>query len=253
MLIDSHCHLISSRFDSDREEVIRRALENNVKYIISVGSTIDSCKKNVELAETYDPIYSVIGIHPHNVKNIDEETYTILKELAKSRKVVGYGEIGLDFYRMYSPRDVQLDRFREQVEVAKELNLPVVIHDRNAHRETFDILKDFNTRGVIHCFSGDYELAKKFINLGFYISIPTTVTYKKNYRLHEVVKKLPINRILIETDAPALAPQAYRGKRNEPAFVKYAAEKIGKLKELSLDDVSRFTSKNISVLFNIPY
>ncbi|MDI6806228.1 MAG: TatD family hydrolase [Candidatus Aenigmarchaeota archaeon] len=251
MLIDSHCHLASSQFDPDREVVIRRAIENNVKYMISVGFDLDGCKKTVELAENYDSVYAVIGIHPHNAKDVDTETYSTLKELAKSKKVIAYGEIGLDFYRNLSPRKTQLDKFYEQIKVAKELGLPLVIHDREAHEETLDALRESNMNGVIHCFSGDYELAKKFIDLGFYISIPTTVTYKNNLRLHEVVKKFPLDRILIETDAPALAPEPYRNKRNEPAWVKYAAKKIAELKELTFEQVVNATSKNTKTIFKI--
>ena len=251
MLVDSHCHLMSSSFDSDREDVIKRARENNVNIMISVGTDINNCQSNIELAETHDQIYAIIGIHPHNTKDIDEKTYPNLEEMANSKRVVGYGEIGLDFYRMRSPRTTQIRRFSEQIEVAKRLELPIVIHDRDAHQEVFDLLKNSGATGVIHCFSGDYGLARRFIDIGFYISIPTTITYEENRKLHEVVKKTPIDRIIVETDAPALSPKIHARKRNEPSFVRYAAKKIAEIKELNLNDAANLISKNTKDIFGI--
>jgi TatD DNase family protein len=242
---------MSSSFNSDREEVVKRAVENNVKIMISVGTGIDSCRKNIELAETHSQIYAVIGIHPHNAKDVDENTYSILEKLAHNKRVVGYGEIGLDFYRMRSPKMTQIRRFSEQIEVAKRLELPIVIHDRDAHQEVYDLLKNSEATGVIHCFSGDHELAREFIDIGFYISIPTTVTYEKNRRLHQVVKKTPIDRIIVETDAPALSPINHARERNEPSFVKYAVEKVAELREISIIDAAKQLSRNTRKLFKI--
>ena len=229
MLVDSHCHLEMPQFKKDRDEVIKRAKENGLGYIITVGTDKGSCKKAVELTRRYKEVYAIIGIHPHVAKTVDQGTYPLLKVLAKEDKVLAIGEIGLDFYRNRSPREVQIKVFREQIHLARELNLPIVIHDRNAHKETLAVLneeKSGNYKGIFHCFSGDYDMACKCLDLGFYLSISTTVTYKNNYRLQEIARRIPLERLVVETDAPFLAPIPFRGKRNEPAYIIYTAKKI---------------------------
>jgi len=256
MLIDSHAHLEMPEFDQDRNEVIQRAKKQGIGYIITIGIQIPEAEKAIALTETYDWIYAAIGIHPHYAQEIGENTYEKLESLASHPKVIAFGEIGLDFFRNLSPREVQLRRFRELIHIGKKLKLPLIIHDRNAHRETLTILEEengFKGGGVIHCFSGDYEMAKKCLDKGFYISIPGTVTFKNATTLHEVVKKLPLDRIIVETDAPFLAPLPFRGKRNEPSYVKYTAEKVGQLMNKSLEEVARQTSENVERLFKIPH
>ena len=252
MLVDTHAHLDLPEFDKDRDGVIKRAKENGIDYILTIGINLKSCNEAIRLAGSYDFIYASIGIHPHDTKDIDEDTYKVLKSLAKNRKVLALGEIGLDFYRNLSPRDVQVRRFREQINLAWELSLPIIIHDRDAHKETMDILKEEgagNMGGIIHCFSGDYSMAKRCIDMGFYISIPGTVTFPKAIELQEIVKKLPLSTIFIETDCPFLTPVPYRGKRNEPFFVKYVAEKVASLKGISVEEVAETTSENFGRLF----
>ena len=253
MFIDSHAHLEMKAFDRDRDKVITRAKEASVDYIVTVGTTLDDCRKAISLANKYESIYAVVGIHPHEVKNINNYTYESLKELANNNKVVAYGEIGLDFFRNLSPRDVQIKRFGEQLELASEIGLPVVIHDREAHRETLNILKEWkgNRRGIIHCFSGDYEMAKKCLDMGFYISIPGTITFKKSEKLREIVGKIPIENLLVETDSPYLTPHPKRGKRNEPANVIFTARKVAEIKCLPLEEVGRITSENTKDVFGI--
>ena len=252
MLVDSHAHLDLPEFDNDRNEVIKRAKKSGIDYILNIGINSESCSKTIKLADSYDFIYASIGIHPHDAKNINENTYSVLKSLANNKKVLAFGEIGLDFYRNLSPKAIQIKRFREQINLANELKLPVIIHNRDAHKETMEILKEEgakNLGGIIHCFSGDYSMAKSCIDMGFYISIPGTVTFPKAVELREIVKKLPISKILIETDCPFLTPVPYRGKRNEPSFVKYVAEKVASLKDMSFEEVAEITSQNFRSLF----
>jgi TatD DNase family protein len=254
MLIDTHAHLDMREFNDDREDVIRRAREAGVEYILSVGTTVESSRDAVLLAEKYDFIYAAIGIHPHEVKDILHPAYEMLRHLAKHKKVVAYGEIGLDYHYEHSPRTDQKRKFRDMLREARVLDLPVIIHDRDAHDDTLQILSEEwspDLGGVMHCFSGDAALAMRLIEMGFSISFAGPVTFPKAEALREVVKQVPIEHILIETDAPYLAPQPVRGKRNEPAFVRHTAEMIAKVKGLTLDDVSRITSYNAMRLFGI--
>lgn len=254
MLIDSHAHLDMKDYKNDIEEVLERALDAGVTHIIAVGIDIPSSLKALELAKKYDFVYSTIGYHPHNADNCDFDTLSELSKLASEPKVIAWGEIGLDFYRLYSPAERQIEAFELQLDMAIKFNLPVIIHDREAHREVFNIIKkyeDKNLNGVIHCFSGDYDLAMEFINMGYYISIPGTVTYKKAQTVHEVTKKIPLEYMLIETDAPFLAPVPKRGKRNEPSFVAYTAQEISRLRGIKIEDFGRQTSENAKKLFNL--
>ncbi len=254
MLIDSHAHLEMRDFNTDRPEVIKRAVDAGVDYIVTVGTDLADCRKAVSIAAQFENVYAAVGIHPHEVKAIDRKTYDDLKILAGSNKVVAYGEIGLDFFRNLSPKDVQIRRFGEQLELANELDLPIVIHDREAHQETMSMLKSWKgkRRGVVHCFSGDKAMARTCLDLGFYISIPGTVTFPKSEKLREIVKELPADRILLETDAPYLTPQPYRGKRNEPAYVVHTARKVAEVKGLPLNEIGRITSQNVRELFGLP-
>ncbi len=254
MLIDTHAHLDMPEFDSDRNEVIKGARQDGIDYIITVGIDLESCRSAVQLAEEIDFVYAIVGIHPHNAKDVDDKSYDILREYARHEKVRALGEMGLDFFRNHSPREVQLRRFREQVALAREVKLPVVIHDRDAHRETMDILKEekaLEVGGVIHCFSGDYAMASACMDMGFYISVPGTVTFTKAQTLQEVVRRIPLERVLIETDCPFLAPVPFRGKRNEPAYVQYTARAIADIKKLSFETVAAVTSQNARLLFGI--
>jgi TatD DNase family protein len=254
MLIDTHAHLEMREFNDDREDVIKRAREAGVEYIITIGTTIESSRDAVLLAEKYDFIYAAIGIHPHEVKDILHPTYEILRHFAQHKKVVAYGEIGLDYHYEHSPRTDQKRKFRDMLREARELDLPVIVHDRDAHDDTLQILSEEwspDLGGVLHCFSGDAAMAKRAIEMGFSLSIAGPVTFPKAESLREVVKQIPIEHLLIETDSPYLAPQPVRGRRNEPAFVRHTAEAIAALKGLSVDDVARITSFNAMQLFGI--
>ncbi len=252
MYIDSHAHLEMSQFDEDRTDVIERATQNGVETIITVGTNIENSRKAVEIAEAYETVYAAVGFHPHDVKSMQNGDYDTLRELATHKKVVAYGEIGLDFYRNLSSRAIQLEKFREQIQFAKDLNLPIIVHDRDAHKEILEILQEekaWTQGGVIHCFSGDHRMAKKCIDMGFYISIAGTITFQTAPRLRNLILCFELNQIMIETDCPFLAPVPFRGKRNEPSYVKYIAEKIAKLKKIVVEEVGAKTSENVKALF----
>lgn len=247
MLIDSHAHLEMPEFRRDLTEVIQRAKASGVQNIFTVGTEKKDWTRALEIAHSNPSVYAILGVHPHNAKEIDEETYPALRKLCRDEKVRAYGEIGLDFYRNLSPREVQLRRFREQIVLAKELRLPIVVHDREAHQETLEILKSEMAEedgGIIHCFSGDYKMAKECIEMGFLISIPGSITFKNAGGLQEVVKQIPLEALLVETDAPFLAPVPFRGKRNEPSYVRHTAQKIAEIKKVPLEKVAEVTTEN---------
>ena len=247
MLIDSHAHLEMPEFKKDLEGVIQRAKESGVEYIFTVGTEKKDWKRALGIANLYPSIYAILGVHPHNAKEIDDQTYPMLKELCRNGKVKAYGEIGLDFFRNLSPRDIQLKRFREQIGLAKELGLPIAVHDREAHQETLEILKSEKAEecgGIIHCFSGDYEMAKVCIGMGFYISVPGSITFKNAESFREIIKRIPLESLLVETDAPFLTPEPFRGKRNEPSYVRYTAQKVAEIKKVSLEKVAEVTTEN---------
>ena len=254
MLIDSHSHLEMPAFKGDLDEVIQRAKTSGVEYIFTVGTEKKDWMRAVEIAHSNPSVYAILGVHPHNAKEIDEETYPTLRKLCREEKVRAYGEIGLDFYRNLSPRNIQLKRFREQIALAKELGLPIVVHDREAHKETLETLKFEKAEecgGIIHCFSGDYNMAKECIEMGFYISVPGTITFKNADAFQEIIKRLPLDSLLVETDAPFLAPVPFRGKRNEPSYVRYTAQKVAEVKKVSFEKVAEMTSENALRVYKV--
>ena len=253
-LVDSHAHLEMADFRKDLEEVIRRARNAGVETIFTVGTEKKDWSRALEIAESHDSIYAILGVHPHNAKEIDDHTYRALLKLCRHKKVKAFGEIGLDFFRNLSPREIQLQRFREQINLARDLGLPIVVHDRDAHRETLEILKSEKAEecgGVIHCFSGDDEMAKKCLEMGFFISIPGTITFKNADVFKEIVRRLPLESLLVETDAPYLTPVPFRGKRNEPSYVRYTAEKVAEVKKVSFEKVAEATTQNALRVFRL--
>jgi TatD DNase family protein len=255
-LIDSHSHIYGKEFAPDLPEMLERASDAGVGTILAVGADLESSREACQLADAYDHIYCAVGIHPHDADRVTDRCYDVVRELAKgSSKVVAIGEIGLDFYRDRSERGAQEEVFRRFIRLARELKLPIIIHDRDAHDRVVAIMKEEQASevgGVLHCFSGDLAMAQDVIAMGFKISIPGTVTYSSNEALREVVRGVKIEQMLIETDAPYLSPVPHRGKRNEPAFVLHTAQKIAELKGLSVEDVGRITSFNTRRLFGIP-
>jgi len=254
ILVDTHAHLDMPQFEEDLEDVLTRSRDKQVSTVITIGTDTLSSKKAIELAEKYDFIWATVGIHPHDAKNFNESTYSILKGLASHPKVVAIGETGLDFYRNLSPHEKQMRAFKSQINLVKELEKPLIIHCRDATSETWQVLKEengFSLGGVWHCFSGDINLAKACIEEGFFISIGGIITFSKTKGLREAVKEISLDHILLETDAPFLAPVPMRGKRNEPAFLYFIAEEVARIKQKSIEEVARKTTENARQLFKI--
>jgi TatD DNase family protein len=251
MLVDSHAHLQRTSFDRDREKVLVRAREACVDYIVNIGFDLNDCTKGVKLAEQHEGLYATVGIHPHNAVQLDQNVLNKLRELSENPKVVAIGEIGLDYYRDLSPREAQKKAFEAQLLLAKELNLPVVIHDREAHKDVLEIISRFRGKieGIMHCFSGSKEMAEQCIRSGFLVSFAGNVTYPNAHKLHKTAKWIDLKKILLETDSPWLAPQDMRGKRNEPSFLPLTAKKIASLKGICMDELAAATTKNAEAIF----
>lgn len=255
MLIDTHTHLDDARYSEDREAVITRALDTGVEAFVTIGCDLPTSQAAVALAERYPFVYASVGVHPHEVKHVRDGWYDEFRRLAKNKNVVAYGEIGLDYHYNHSSPKEQRNRFREQVQLARELALPVIIHTRDAQEDTVAILKEEQASevgGVLHCFSGDAWLAKEALALGFYLSFSGILTFQNAAALREIAKHMPLDRVLIETDCPYLTPVPYRGKRNEPAYVSQVAKELAALHpELSLENVQQTTTGNAKRLFKI--
>jgi TatD DNase family protein len=252
MLVDSHCHLDYEVFSEDFSEILARAKANDVELMQSICTKITDFAKIKKLIEAYPQIYGSIGIHPHEVDEHPEISVEDLLEYTKHPKVIGIGETGLDLYYNHSKAEKQQEYFARHIEVAIKSKLPLIIHTRNADDLTIEILSDYqNFTGLIHCFSSDsLNFAKKCLDLGLYISISGIVTFKKSVALQEIVKYVPLDRLIVETDSPYLAPEPYRGKRNEPSFVKKVAETIANLKQIDYEIVAKQTTDNFFELFN---
>jgi len=251
-IIDTHCHLDMSQFEPDRDEVIQRARATGLEAIITVGSDIESSISALEIADRYDFIYCSVGMHPHEASRLDEHSIDTLRGLLSREKVVAIGETGLDYHYMHSPKDLQKEAFRRQIRIALKNNLPLIVHSREAEKDTIDILKEEGvTKGVMHCFSSSPKMAEDAMRLGLYISIAGPVTFKKAVGLKEIAKSVPDEYLLIETDAPYLTPEPLRGKRNEPSFIVHTASEIARLRGVSVEDIYRITSLNAKRLFGI--
>ena len=254
ILVDTHSHIDIKEFDTDREETVKRAAQNGVAVIVNASFDLESSRRSVALAAKFDNIYAIVGVHPHDAAEVPEGYLESIADLAKQPGVVALGEMGLDYYRDLSPREVQQNVFRDQLALAREMKKPVVIHDRDAHGDLMEILrKDGIPKkgGIMHCYSGSWDMALECMKMGFYISIAGPVTYPNAARLKDIAARLPLDRILIETDCPYLTPQINRGKRNEPAYVKYVAEEIARLRGMSGEDFARAASGNAGRIFNI--
>ncbi len=247
-----------NHYRDDLSHILQRAKENNILSVISIGIDVKSSQKAVEIARRYEMVFATVGIHPHEVDKMDDTALETLSHLATTNPshVVGFGEIGLDYFKKYSSPENQRKQLRNQLILAKELGLPIIIHDRDAHDDTLAILKQeapFDCGGVMHCFSGNYEFATKVIDLGLHISIPGIVTFKKSTELQEVAKKIPLSSMLIETDGPFLAPEPWRGKRNEPLYTLYTVEKIAHLRDMDINMLASQTTANSIRLFHLPF
>lgn len=254
MLIDTHTHLNTSNFDEDREEVITRALDAGVTRMINIGFNEQTIPSSIALTEKYDFIYSAVGWHPVDAMEMSERHLAWIESLCEHEKVVAIGEVGLDYHWDKSSKEVQQDVFRKQIQLAKKVNKPLIIHNREAHADVVRILKEENASevgGVMHCFSGSWEIAEQCLEMGFYVSFGGPITFKNARQPKEVLARVPLERLLLETDCPYLAPHPHRGKRNEPSYVKLVAEAAAEIKGIDLDEVCNETTENAQQLFNI--
>lgn len=251
MIWDTHAHLDDPRYAKDFQGVIERIQLAGISRVTNVGFDLASSERSVKLAQDYDFIYAAIGVHPHDAEGATDETWAKLMLLAKQPKVIAWGEIGLDYYRDLSPRSIQKEVFIQQIKLANQAGLPIVIHNRDAHQDCLEIVKAYppENGGVFHCFSGSWEMAKVLLNLGFYLSFAGPVTYKNARHTVEVASQIPMDRILVETDSPYLTPEPRRGKRNEPTYVREIVTKIAELRNLSFEEVASQTMRNAEVIF----
>lgn len=254
MLFDTHAHLNAEQFNDDLEEVIERAKHEGVQELVVVGFDRPTIKKAIELADTYEFIYASVGWHPVDAIDMTEEDLQWIEALASHPKVVALGEMGLDYYWDKSPKDVQHEVFRKQIRLAKKVKLPIIIHNRDATSDVVEILKEEGAAevgGIMHCFTGSVEVAKECIEMNFYISLGGPVTFKNAKKPKEVAAEIPLDRLLIETDCPYLTPHPYRGKRNEPSYVKLVAQQIAELKGVSFEEVAEATTANAKKCFGM--
>jgi len=252
MLVDTHCHLDFPAFEPDREAVIQRAKEAGIGYLVNIGATLDSSSAACGLAEKYAQVYSGVGVHPHDADGFNQEAEDKLKKLALRSKVVAIGETGLDYYRNLSSEEHQLHAFNQQIQLAKDLKLPLVIHSRQAETQVMQVLKTaMPVKAVIHCFSGGESFLKECLDSGFYISFTCNITYKKAQALRDMVKLTPLDRLMLETDAPYLSPEGFRGKRNEPMQVKLLAEAVSLIKGVSIEEIADKTTRNAKEFFKL--
>lgn len=256
MLFDSHAHYEDTRFDEDRNEVLKKAYESGVKYIIDASSDVHSAKDIISLTRKFDFVYAAIGVHPQNVDSANDRTISELMEISADKKVVAIGEIGLDYYYDNSPATIELQKlwFVKLINLAKDLKLPIVVHDRDAHNDVLNIIKSEKASavgGIFHSFSGSVEMADEVLKQNFSISIGGPLTFKNSRKSVEVVRHIPLDKLLIETDSPYLTPEPFRGKRNDSSNVRYVAEKIAEIKNVSFEEVARITTENAKKLFKI--
>lgn len=250
MYFESHAHYDDKRFREDREKLIELLPSCGIDYVVNVGCDEKSSKTSIRLAEQYDFFYAAVGVHPHSAEEMSSQTIEELRRLSAHPKVVAIGEIGLDFYYDFSPRELQRFWFRQQLRLAESVNKPVIIHSRDAAQETFDIIQSSNVRtGVIHCYSGSWQMAEEYVKMGFYIGIGGVITFSNAKKLVEVVEHIPLEKILIETDSPYLAPNPNRGKRNDSRNLEFVVQKIAEIKNSTPEYVAKITSDNAKSLF----
>jgi TatD DNase family protein len=252
MYFDTHAHYDDEQFDADRDELLTSVYDSGVELIVDPASNLASSRKVIEIAEKFPFVYCAVGVHPHDAKEMDGDSIGVIRDMASNDKVVAIGEIGLDYHYDLSPRDVQRIRFREQLELARELRLPVIVHEREACQDVLDIIRDFgDIRGVVHCFSGSWETAKTILDLGWYISFTGAVTFKNAKKAPEVAAKMPIDRLMIETDSPYMAPVPLRGRRNDSRNLPYIAGRIAELRSMTTEEVAAVTLENGKTFFKI--
>lgn len=250
-IFDSHAHYDDAKFDNDRDELIKSMLDKNVNTIINCGTDIDNSNKCINISKRFERVYCALGVHPHEADSVNNDFIEKLKNLFAFKKAIAVGEIGLDYHYDLSKRENQIDIFEKQIKLALEINKPIIVHDREAHKDTLDLLKKYKPKGVIHCFSGSVEMAKEIINLGMYIGIGGAVTFKNAKKIVDVVKQTPLNRILLETDAPYMTPVPYRGTRCNSEHILFTAQKISEIKCIDTNKILEDSTENACNLFSI--
>jgi len=252
MFFDTHAHYCDKRFNDDRREIINSLETAGISYVLNAGSSVKSSEMSISLADEYSIIYASVGVHPHDSKSMTDDTVSSLETMLSHPKAVAVGEIGLDYHYDFSPRDVQRKRFREQMELARALKLPVIIHEREALTDTLDIIRDFpDLTGVFHCFSGSFDTAKIILKMGWYLSFTGVATFKNAKRALEVIKNAPLDRLMLETDCPYMAPEPMRGRRNSSLFLPYIAEKFAEVRGITVEEVAKVTTENGLRFFGI--
>ncbi len=252
MIFETHAHYDDPAFDRDRDRLLALLKDEGIAPIVNIGASIETTKSTVELAHRYDHVYAAIGVHPSDCGDLTEKDIEWLKDLSSDENVVAIGEIGLDYHYDEPDREIQKKWFIRQLELAGDTSLPIVVHSRDAAQDTYEIIKDFRgLRGVIHCFSYSAELAREYVKMGYYIGVGGVVTFKNGRKLHEVVKEIPLESIVVETDAPYLSPEPYRGRRNSSAFIPYIIERIADLKNVSYETVERALYDNAADLYKV--
>ena len=254
MIFDTHAHYNSKQYEDDRDQVLRGLKEAGVEKVVNIAAEWESLEATIKLTEEYPFVYGTVGIHPDHVKDLDAERLEIIRQMSRKDKILAIGEIGLDYYWMVSSKEMQKEWFIRQLELAREENLPVVIHSRDAARDTFEIMRDVHagsTQGVIHCYSGSVEMAREYVKLGYYLGIGGVVTFKNSKVLKRVVEEIPLSHLVLETDCPYLSPVPYRGKRNSSDRLTYVADAIASLKGCDKEDVERITWENAHRLYGL--
>ena len=253
MIFDTHAHYDDDQFDADREELIESLPEQGVSTVVNVGASLNGCKASLEFAKKYPYFYAAVGVHPDACGQLNEETFAELEKWCQQEKVVAIGEIGLDYHWDVEPREVQKEWFIRQIGLARKYSLPINVHSRDAAEDTFLIIKEHaqGLKGIIHCFSGSKELAVEYVKLGFHIGVGGVVTFKNGKKMKQVVEAIPIEKIVLETDCPYLAPEPFRGKRNNSSYIRHMAEEIGRLKNLTCEEVLAQTEKNAKEVYGL--
>lgn len=248
---DTHAHYDDAAFESDRDLLLSDILENSVKNIITIGCSLDSSRKAIEISEKFPAIYAAIGIHPSDCYDLPVNYIDIIRDMSRHDKVVAIGEIGLDYHYEGYDRDMQIDCFEKQISLAKELDLPIIVHSREATLDTMTILKKHKPKGVVHCFSGSVETAREILDLGMMISFTGVLTFKNSKKAVEACKEIPIERLMLETDSPYMAPVPHRGKRNNSSYTIHVAEKVAEIKNMSVEEVVRICNQNATSFFGL--
>ena len=252
MLFDSHAHLDDRKFDSDRSETIAALQKSGVSYFVNIGADMESSESSVALAEKYDFVYAAVGVHPYDAETVTDELIEKLRAMAQNKKVVAIGESGLDYHYEDADKQVQKNAFIKHIELANELDMPVIVHNRDSHQDMMDILREHKPKNaIIHCYSGSAEMAKEIVKMGYYISFSGTVTFKNARKVQEAVAEVPLDKLLAETDSPYLCPEPERGKRNDPSKMRYTVEKLAEIKGITFEEMARITLENAKRVYNI--